>query len=245
MNKQDLLYRYFSKSLTPNEEYIFENLLNTDAEFKKQFEFEKNLKQVIQKEESKKLKAKLQDFEKDIITKTSSEKTTQNIFNYKNFAIAATIALLMGWFGYNTFFNTSYNDLYQDNFKVYPNTVYTITRSDDNNTIERQAFVAYETEDYQLAINKFNAIPETEKNSYLTFYKAQAFLKLENLKDAKLLFEEVIIKDRDFVAESHWYLALIYLKENDKENTRKQLKLLISNFDYNKSKAKDLLDKIN
>ncbi|WP_418510833.1 tetratricopeptide repeat protein [Corallibacter sp.] len=245
MNKQDLLYRYFSKSLTPNEEHVFENLLNTDAEFKKQFEFEKNLKQVIQKEESKKLKAKLQDFEKDIITKTSSEKTTQNIFNYKNFAIAATIALLMGWFGYNTFFNTSYNDLYQDNFKVYPNTVYTITRSDDNNTIERQAFVAYETEDYQLAINKFNAIPETEKNSYLTFYKAQAFLKLENLKDAKLLFEEVIVKDRDFVAESHWYLALIYLKENDKENTRKQLKLLISNFDYNKSKAKDLLDKIN
>ncbi|WP_418508362.1 tetratricopeptide repeat protein [Corallibacter sp.] len=245
MNKQDLLYRYFSKSLTPNEEHVFENLLNTDAEFKKQFEFEKNLKQVIQKEESKKLKAKLQDFEKDIITKTSSEKTTHSIFNYKNFAIAATIALLMGWFGYNTFFNTSYNDLYQDNFKVYPNTVYTITRSDDNNTIERQAFVAYETEDYQLAINKFNAIPETEKNSYLTFYKAQAFLKLENLKDAKLLFEEVIVKDRDFVAESHWYLALIYLKENDKENTRKQLKLLISNFDYNKSKAKDLLDKIN
>ncbi|GAA3771924.1 hypothetical protein GCM10022271_00060 [Corallibacter vietnamensis] len=245
MNKQDLLYRYFSKSLTPNEEHVFENLLNTDAEFKKQFEFEKNLKQVIQKEESKKLKAKLQDFEKDIKTKTSSEKTTHSIFNYKNFAIAATIALLMGWFGYNTFFNTNYNDLYQDNFKVYPNTVYTITRSDDNNTIERQAFVAYETEDYQLAINKFNAISETEKNSYLTFYKAQAFLKLENLKDAKLLFEEVIVKDRGFVAESHWYLALIYLKENDKENTRKQLKLLISNFDYNKSKAKDLLDKIN
>ena len=36
MNKQDLLYLYFSNSLTPEQEDLFQSLLETDAEFKAQ-----------------------------------------------------------------------------------------------------------------------------------------------------------------------------------------------------------------
>lgn len=237
MNNQDLLYLYFSNSLTTEQENLFHSLLETDAEFKALFEDEKNLKEAIISNESDKLKSKLQGFEREIANPTRS------LFNYQNFAIAASIILLVGWFGYDSLFGTNYNSMYNDNFSEYPNTVYTITRGDTDNSLERQAFVAYETKEYQLAIEKFDAIEA--KKDYINFYKAQAYLGLEDTKNAQEQFEQVIIDNKNFVAESTWYLALIHLKEKDKSQAVKYLEKIVENFDYNKDKAQDLLDALN
>src|SRR5690606_9746743 len=211
MNNQDLLYHYFSNSLTPEQEIIFQNLLETDAEFKAQFEFEKHLKKAIKSHENDRLKSKLQEIESEINLPKLS------IFNYRNMAIAASIALLVGWFGYNSLFDTNYNNLYNTNFSAYPNTVYTITRSDDEKSVERKAFVAYETKNYIIAIEMFDAIPESTKNSYVSFYKAQAYLGIENTENAKALFEQIVQENDGFVAESIWYLALIRSEEHTSE----------------------------
>ena len=64
----------------------------------------------------------------------------------------------MGWFGYNSFFGTDYSSMYDDNFNTYPNTVYIITRGDTQNSIEREAFVAYESKDYKKTIEKLKEI---------------------------------------------------------------------------------------
>src|SRR5690554_3801567 len=89
MNKQDLLYHYFSNSLTPEQETVFQNLLKTDTEFKAQFEFEKHLKKAIKSHENDRLKSKLQEIESEINLPKLS------IFNYRNMAIAASIAYLL------------------------------------------------------------------------------------------------------------------------------------------------------
>ncbi len=235
MNKEDLLYHYFSKSLTPSQETLFYDLLEKDEAFKAQFEFESNLKRVIREDENKKLKTKLQGFEKET-TKAKSK----SIFNYSNLAIAASIALLIGWFGYNSFFGTNYNELYESNFENYPNTVYTITRSDTINAIERQAFVAYEAEDYKNAIVYLNQLDNNVK-PYLDFYKAQSYLKLNKTDEAKGYFDKVIAENKVFVAESHWYMSLIYLKEENKTEAKLELKKLIEGYNYSKEKAKALL----
>lgn len=235
MNNQDLLYHYFSNSLTPEQEIIFQNLLETDAEFKAQFEFEKHLKKAIKSHENDRLKSKLQEIESEINLPKLS------IFNYRNMAIAASIALLVGWFGYNSLFDTNYNNLYNTNFSAYPNTVYTITRSDDEKSVERKAFVAYETKNYIIAIEMFDAIPESTKNSYVSFYKAQAYLGIENTENAKALFEQIVQENDGFVAESIWYLALIAIKDHEKNQAKTYLENLISNHTYNKEKAQKLL----
>lgn len=238
MNKEDLLYHYFSNSLTPNQEALFYDLLEKDAEFKAQFEFESNLKRVIRANENKKLKKKLQDFESNI----GRNKET-SIFNYRNLAIAASIALLVGWFGYNRFFVTDYIELYDANFENYPNTVYTITRSDTINSIEREAFVAYEAEAYEKALVYLNQI--TEKNKpYLDFYKALSYLKLNETEKAKSYFNKIITEKNQFIAESHWYLSLIYLKEENKDEAKRELGTLIENYNYNKEKAEALLSEL-
>lgn len=241
MTNEDLLYRYFSNSLTNEELLDFNNRLETDADFKAEFEFENNLKQAIKKENSNNLKEKLKTFEANI-PKTESTKTKTK-FNWR---IAASIVFFLGasWFGYNSFFGVNYNNLYDSNFTNYPNTEFTITRSDTVDSFERKAFVAYEAQDYENAILNFDAIPESEQKAYHFFYKAQAYLNTENTEMAKELFEKNINNNKTFVAESYWYLALIAIKNKNKIEATQQLRILTEDYNYNNSKAEALLKEL-
>ncbi len=100
MDKENLLLRYFSNQLTEDEEKTFHELLKTDVEFKAQFDFEKDLKRVIKKNESENLKVKLVGYEKEINAK---DKSNPSKWAFKNWSIAASIALLvgLGWIAYN------------------------------------------------------------------------------------------------------------------------------------------------
>ena len=61
MNKIDLIDKYFSNSLSPKEKLKFNELLENDEQFKKEFDFQKDLQQVISRERRKDLKEVLQD----------------------------------------------------------------------------------------------------------------------------------------------------------------------------------------
>ncbi|MBJ2173232.1 tetratricopeptide repeat protein [Aureibaculum sp. A20] len=238
MDKEALLTNYFSDSLTAEERQLFNQLLENDTKFKEQFEFEKDLKRAIKEKERIQLKAKLQDFETKL-----KHKSTPKTSNYKAWAIAASIAILLsvGWFGYDNFIKLDYNELYSENFQQYPNTSYTITRGDTDDSTERQAFVAYETGNYKTAIENFEKLDSNAKE-YIDFYKAQTYLELNKINSAKSLFKKVISDNVEFVAESHWYLALISIKEKDKQSAISYLEQLVTNYDFNKEKAEVLLD---
>ncbi|WP_452225318.1 tetratricopeptide repeat protein [Lacinutrix chionoecetis] len=238
MTNEDLLYHYFSNSLAEENLAEFNRRLETDADFKAEFEFQNDLKQAIKSHNSSELKEKLKTFEAEI-TATEVKNTTTK-FNWR---IAASIIFFLGagWFGYNAFFGVNYNDIYESSFQSYPNTEYAITRSDTVDSYERKAFVSYEAEDYENAISNFNRIPATEQKAYQDFYKAQSYLKLENFEKATPIFEKIILEHNQFTAESHWYLALIAIKQKDKIEATKQLNTLINDFDYNTTKAKQLL----
>ena len=154
MDKELLLYRYFSDQLTDDEQLLFNDLLEKDLEFKAQFEFENDLKRVINKNQKQNLKQKLIGFEKEIEAKNKSISSKPRL---KNWSIAASIALLigLGWIAYSTFSGPDYDNLYVANFETYPNTVYTITRSDADQSLERNAFAAYEASDYEKAAAAF------------------------------------------------------------------------------------------
>jgi len=242
MDKELLLYNYFSNQLTPEQQRLFKELLQTDADFKQQFDFEKDLKQVIGEKEVGKLKAKLVGFEKEV-SKDATPVRTLTRTNYRKWAMAASVALLigLGWFGYQNFAGPDYDKLYDDNFQHYPNTVYAITRGESTETMERAAFSAYELGDYQTAIRNFNSIPKTDSNGYLDFYLGLSHLNLGQTDEAKAFFEKVIASNAEFKPEAHWYLALAALKQEKKEEARRYLETLVSTYDYNKEKAKQLL----
>lgn len=247
MTKEDLLIGYFSNTLNDLQTDKFEHLLQTDNEFKEQFEFEKQLKVAVKKTQHDALKQKLQGFENELKTgATSAEPIMQPVGKKRSISwlkIAASLVLFIaaGWVAYDSVFNTNYMSLYDANFKSYPNTEVTIIRGDD--TIDetvRKAFVAYESEDYNEAIKQFDNITNA---NYVSFYKAQSYLKLNDLNTARQ-FLNASITNKVFVAESHWYLALIALKEKQKDQAVEQLQKVIALGTFKKDKAKALLEKL-
>jgi tetratricopeptide (TPR) repeat protein len=243
MNKEALRHRYFSNSLTEDERKQFHKLLETDAGFKEQFEFEQNLKRVIRDKENKNLKGKLIDFERRIEKSSTPSKSKGNI---RKWSIAASVAFLMalGWYGYNALSGTDYEHLYASNFEAYPNTVYSITRSDSDGSLERDAFAAYESKEYEKAILNFEKVPEEDGKEYLDFYKAQSYLALGDNAQAIKLFREIEMENASFGAEASWYLALVYLKKKDKAKAIQGLQQHVEKYDYNKERAITLLEEL-
>jgi len=200
MDKEVLLTNYFSNRLTKDEKKLFNELLASDSDFKAQFDFEQNLQRAIKNKENQDLKSKLISFEKDIVTE--GPKSTQKK-TYRHLAIAASIVMLIGlaWMGYTDGSSDKYEDLYAANFQEYPNTVYTITRSGSNESLEREAFVAYESGNYDVAVEKFNKIPLEQQQAYTDFYLAQSYLNAGKNESAKEYFKKTIANADAFIAE--------------------------------------------
>lgn len=243
MDKEALLTNYFSNQLSQEERKIFDELLDADAEFKARFDFEQNLQRAIKAEENQNVKAKLISFEKEIARATPKSSVKKS---YRNLAVAASIALLIGlaWFGYINGTSIKYEDLYAQNFQEYPNTVYAITRSGSEESLERTAFVAYESGNYDAAIEKFEQIPSKLKQPYIDFFLGQSYMNAGRNDQAKAYFRKTIVKADNFVAESHWYLAMIALKEKDKTEAESELKKLINGYAYHKERAVALLKEL-
>jgi len=58
MTNQDLLYHYFSNSLTAEQDVIFQKLLEADPERRAESEYERNLKTAVKSHKSDLLKIK-------------------------------------------------------------------------------------------------------------------------------------------------------------------------------------------
>lgn len=242
MDKEQLLYHYFSKTLTAEQEEEFNALLSSDTEFKEQFNFEQSLQQAIQNKKSTELKETLKSFEKEVALK--SKRIVKR--NYQKWIMAASIVLLVGigWLTYKNSFAINYEVLYDVNFQQYPNTVFAITRGDTTNSLERNAFTAYELGDFEKAILEFEKIDSKDRKEYVTFYKAQSYLNLGKNKEAKELFKKIINKNTLFVGESHWYLALTYLHSNEIKAAKKELQILRKDYTYKKESALELLKQL-
>ncbi|MGJ8594199.1 MAG: tetratricopeptide repeat protein [Aquaticitalea sp.] len=243
MTKEELVSGYFSNTLTSEEHRLLEDFLANDLEFKDAFLFEQNLKKAIGQHEKKELKAQLQDYESRRVHEKKGSDTESKPSNFKLYSIAAAVLLFLtaGWFAYNTVYGVNFQELYNENYQDYPNTVYQITRSDSDDTLERQAFVAYESENYRQAIDLFEKNPNSD---YTDFYLAQSYAHLDDSGKARQLYKKIIAEDAQFTAEAHWYLALLYLKEENKSDAKTYLTQLVTNHAYNKEKAQRILKRL-
>lgn len=244
MDKEQLLLKYFDGSLTETEKVVFDQLVESDVEFKSQFEFEKDVKSVIRNKENDSLKKKLQGFE----TELSGGSKQKNKTFWKPLSIAASIALLVGlsWFVFNSDAFNGTEELYASNYEKYPNTVYTITRGDvADESLERLAFEAYETNDYDVAITYLIELKEKTRLDYVDFYLGQAYLANGDYLKATDKFQEIILINSEFKDEGYWYGALAKLKLEQEEEAIILLEKLIKMGTYKKDEATKLLKELN
>ncbi len=217
MKDFNLIDKYFNNSLTPKEKLLFNELLQNDKEFKKEFLFENDLKKAISFNQREELKTKLQGFEHNI------QKNSKVIRLSKKWLVAASIILLigLGFFFIKSSFYPSSEKLYAQNFKPYRNIIQPIVRGESANTIEYLAFLAYENNNYHKAINLFNSI-DSQDATYVSFYKAMCYLSLDKPSEAINLLLPITMlsnlegNNKKLSEKADWYLALAYLKTDEK-----------------------------
>lgn len=243
MDKEILLLKYFDGSLSEEEKVVFNQFLEEDDEFKSQFLLEKDVQAVIREENRIGLKKKLQRFETERETVSTGNKRTW----WKPLSIAASIILLLGasWLLFNSNAFNGQEQLFANNYEKYPNTVYTITRSDvSDDSLERMAFEAYETNNYDAAIEYLLDLKEKTRLDYVDFYLGQSYLANENYLKAIDRFQEIIEINSEFKQEAYWYAALANLKLDQNKEAKQLLEELVQNKKYKFKEASELLKKL-
>ncbi len=227
MNKTDLIDKYFSNSLSPKEQLKFNELLQSDEKFKKEFTFQKDLQKAISRNQRNDIKKVVQNFEQD-------KKPVVRLLNIsKKWLVAASLLIIigLGFVFVKSNFYPSPDELFAKNYEPYRNIVLPVERGGNANTIEYSAFVAYENGNYHKAINLFNSVPNSNA-TYILFYKAMCYMSLNKTREAITLLKTIVDSKPDVNSENNfnelanWYLALAYLDIGEIENAHKQFSII-------------------
>ncbi len=235
----ELIEKYFENNLTPEEQFLFDEKLKNDADFKSELEFHSELKNAITVSERAKIKAQIKGFE-------SSKKDNIKVFNLRKLMTYAAVFLVVISIGIFFILNqkTDSNQLYASNFEPYPNIEVSNLRSNSENSLENEAFTAYDLENYKLAHELFTELLETESKDYLHFYNAMCTMQLENFDLAINELSTVNENDSKYYEKAIWFKELIYLKLNKKKDTKILLEELVNHYSFKKEEAKQLLSKL-
>lgn len=239
MNRERLVEQYFSGKLS-NED--FENLkvlIEADAEFRDNFYHQLEIQQTISQGRNTFLKDRFK-----ALDQKTQEKPTPKWYRY-----AAVVAMLIGiGLGY-IFLNgqTNYQDLYADNFEPYPNVVAPTVRgaSEQVKGTMEEAFFKYDSKQYDQAADLFLELYNSTKEDYAYFYHNISLMANGQIKKATANLEGHRWKSsQQYQMNSNWYIALGYLKLEDKTNAIKYFEKVANSKTSLANSAQELLLKL-
>lgn len=233
MNKETLINNYFEKTLSLEDQSQFDLLMKTDSEFAKEVLFQKNLKKAITLSEREVLKNTFKSFE------TTQPKT--KVFKPWHWLSAAIVICSLGFY----FSQNSTTAIYDDYYHSYPNVVLPTVRGENNNNLKSEAFLEYDNGNYQKSTTLFSEIYANDKQDYALFYKGLSQLELNKTVEAITTLKNIdLTKNNNFTPFVKWYLALGYVKENQKQNAIPLLKSLTETENPQKEIAEKLLEEL-
>lgn len=231
MENETLLHKYFEQQLSEEEKVLFASLLQNDAAFAKEVEYQKNVKKAIILNEREAIKQKLKSYE------------AKPKFRTAYWLSAAVVILFLGGLTWFQLQPSSPEKLYQEYYQSYPNVVAPTVRGDSERNIKSDAFYEYDSRNYEKSLTLFSKIYADEGVDYALFYKAMSLLELKRYSEAIASFDEFKTTDNNaFSPFVKWYKALSYLKLNEKEKAILLLHELAEEENPQQFKAKELLD---
>lgn len=238
---ETLIEKYFSKQLSEAELLEFEKEYQSNADFKEEIDFLKSLQSVSETEDNAQFKTQLTSYEAEF------SKKPHPIFTRWLKPLIAVAAILIVALSYNLFMNKNLNHdaLYTTYFEPSKNVSAPIVRSDSNDKIIHNAFIAYSEADYKQAIPLFDQAFQNTQNSELLFYKGNSLLALNETDEAIDTFKKHLSYSDILTNRTHWYLALAYLKKEKIDEAKQELYLLINSAEsFKRKEATSLLKKL-
>lgn len=235
MKNKELIALYFEEKLNVEQKARFDDSMQHDEEFKAQFTFEAQLKKAIISTKKDKLRNKLKQLEQP-----------KKRFNYYAlFAIAASLIIALGIFKLMQPTGSISNDaLFAQHFQPYSNIIAPTTRGEETKDSISEAFRYYDIENYKIASEKFKTLYTETNTSYYLFYQGICELQLGNTEIAITLFKAHQKYTDKLSTQTNWYLALAYLKANNKKEAKNLLHIIIAQKTYKYIAAKAILKKL-
>jgi tetratricopeptide (TPR) repeat protein len=219
----EIIENYINGTMNTRELNDFKQLLELDDEFKTKVE---DIKTMLLGIENQSLKEQLDEFHKDLPktkVKKPKDKKVRYLY-YSKFAAAAALIIAVGsiWF-----FSTPQNEkLYTKHFKPDPGLPTTMSSTDNFEFYD--GMVSYKHGDYDIAIEKWKTLNETNpENDTLNYFLGVAFLANKNVPDAIPYLENAADAEDNFafLNDAYYYLGLAYMKEGNIELAKKNLSL--------------------
>lgn len=236
MNKLELIERYIQNKVNDEERDQVRRLMDTDADFKAELTFQLELREAVIREESNRLKQRLQGLERQ----AGGVRILSVLWK-----VAAVLVVGLGllWF-----FNkpADWGELYANNFEPYPNVVAPVVRDVQaaGSDIER-AFRYYDNRAYAEAAAAFDALRAADTVGYTDFYYAISLMAQGQTATAVHVLENPDWETpENYQSQTDWYLALGYLKLQNREKAVEYLDKTIANNGAKASQARKILSEI-
>lgn len=236
--------KYLNNELSKKELISFENRLETDAEFQEEFNIYKALESSLTSTyENAAAEAKLRntliELGEKFIKEEARKKETKVIplINYRKLMVAASIALLIGFFIFKDGGTPAYNDFSNHQ------TLELVVRSDQNEAFSK-AEKAFNSKNYEEALTQLTILSNTHPNdAEIELYKGISQLELNEFKVADTTFDDISKGNSSFATTALWYKALSLLKQ-EKLDECKQVLETIPESAEEYEQAQKLLDKL-
>ena len=233
--------KYLTKKLTDTELKSFEDKLLSDTDFNHEFEIYKALESSLtskfeNEEHEKALRDTLSSLGKKYIHTTNSTKKESKVIallRYRNLMVAASIALLVGFFLFN-----NGNPVYSD-FSNH-NALELVVRSENNEAIVK-AEKAFNSKNYKKAL-QYLTVLSNSSDIEVELYKGICYLELNIYVEADIIFDTISSGNSAFANTATWYKALSMLKQEQFEACKYVLQTIPESAEEYKQ-AKKLLSK--
>jgi tetratricopeptide (TPR) repeat protein len=236
-----LFENYLLGSLSETEIETFENRLKDDSEFEENFNTYKELSSYLEhKFENEEASTEFQNNLKNISNNYfEKQNAPQKVIRFKpwQYAAAASVVLLMGFFMFNNFSNPVYGDY--ANYETI-----SLTVRGDNNELLKTAETEFNNKNFVKAEETFKSLIELgNDNSELKFYRAITNIELNDFEVSDDLLNGLRSGNSVYKNKATWYLALSKLKQEDENSCLELLKTIPEDADdYNE--AQKLIKKL-
>lgn len=229
---------YFNNEMSPEEQSEFENQLQNDAGKQQKFEIYKDANTFLETKfsaEAIAFKNNLEAISKEHFAEKVAKKTKVIAFKPWQYAVAASIAILVGsWFYMQ-------NGIPQYRDYSNPETAMFVERSvGDANLKEAQN--AFNNKDYKKAVASFEKVTDL-KNPELQYFYAISLIETDNYAKAEILLKNIKTGTSVYKEKAMWYLALSNLKQNNLKECKIYLKQIPTNAEDHDA-AQKLLNKL-
>jgi tetratricopeptide (TPR) repeat protein len=229
----ELIEAWLDESLSSEQEKAFQDLEKEDSDW--------SLK-------VKEVKALREDLE-SLLVKNELEKIHEEAFDGRNpktatfprwiWAVAASLALIfVAWWGFQGRFQDPNQKLFEAYYETDPGLI-TAMSGTDSYEFDR-GMVDFKEGKYQEALSLWKPLLEQNPSGdTLLYFVGMANLELQNFQESKEDLQKILSESSsEFEEDAKWYLALIYLKQGERD----QAKLLLS--DLHRPEAQKLLEEI-